>query len=116
MNLKEQLLNPVVSKPVSVQMFNREFLVKKMSTARLMDIEKKMEQLGKGSSPEGVNHFTAEVILEAMVDEDGASMTKDISPDELLELYDPKSISDALNAVYTANYVSAAGEEAAKKD
>ncbi len=116
MTLKSKLLNPKTPKPVETDMFGDRFLVQVMTTAQITTIDKKMTELRGEGDPEAINNYTLSVILDSMVDDKGASMSKTVSPDSLLNLYGPAAISSALNAVYEVNYSNPDGADKAKKD
>jgi hypothetical protein len=116
MSLKSKLLNPEKEKPIVIEMFGGKFPVAKMSTAKLSGIEKKMDSLREAGVADDINDYTASVILDSIIDEKGAAMSDSVKPLELLETYDVGAVTEALHAVYEANYAGLKGSQAAKND
>ena len=116
MTLKSKLLSPPKRPPVQVKMLAGVFPVQRMTTARLSEIDAKMDQLrGEGINDE-INLYTASVILDSILDEKEKPMSKSVKPMQLLEAYDPEQISKALTEIFKANYGGLEGAEEAKKD
>ena len=116
MTLKSKLLTPPKRPPIQVKMLEGVFPVQRMTTAKLGEIDTKMDQLRGEGVTENINLYTAGVILDSILDEKGTPMSQSVKPMQLLETYDPEQISKALNEVFKANYGGFEGAEAAKKD
>ena len=101
-NLKSKLLAAKKRKPVAVTIFGEVYQITRLSAARIAAHENKMSKVS--TSPDKVLNLTCDLILESIIDETGKPAKANTTPSELLEVYCPAELIEAMEVITKANF------------
>lgn len=116
MNIKSQLLKPVSLSTVTVTMFDGEFKVKRLTTARLNQHDKEVKKHTETQNGEKLNTAAAKLVLDSILDENDLPLSESVTPEQLMEIHTPLAINAAMRQIIQVNYLGKDAEETAKKD
>lgn len=113
--IKARLLKPAIRPATELNLFGDRYLVRRLSAARLAHFDSARRQAeADGNNANALNQATAALLLDSIVDENGAPLSNDVDPAELLESYDPAELGAALTTVLQHNFLSESGAAIAK--
>jgi len=115
MNLKKQLLKPALQTAIKLSLFGAEYPVRHLTASRLNLHDKAIKKHQADQDGEALNTCSAQLVLDSLVDEDNQPMADSITPEQLMDLYSPVQINDAVSAITRLNFLGEEAEQAAKK-
>lgn len=115
MNIKAQLLKPISLSTVTIPMFDGEYQVKRLTTARLNQHEKEVKKHTETQDGEKLNTAAAQLVLDSILDEKEQPLSETVKPSELMEIHSPLAINAAMRQIIQVNYLGQDAEDTAKK-
>jgi len=100
MKLKDKLLSPQII-VANVKILGVECSIKRLSAERIQKYNDAVNQAQKSENTEKLNQLSIELMLDALVDENGNAYSKDELPTykELMSVHDSASLIDAVAKV-----------------